>query len=298
MVSLRRRILDYSLAGFLLLVPAAILYANAKNPNDLNAFDEAVLRVSSPLQSGAAWVIGGVGGAWDRYLWLVDVEEENRELRSENQRLRRELATAQRRSVDTEDLEHLVGLKRRTAAETIGARVIAASINSYFRVVRVRLDRGESEVVTGMPVIGPQGLVGRIHHVYGDYADVLLVTDPQSAIDVVISRTGGRGILTGLSRDDTYRAEIDYLERDTPVEVGDEITTSGLGSAFPAGVLVGTIAAIKSKEYGLYQEVEVTPSVDFSKLDSVLVLLAPPPPPDPDAGESKRSPQAYGVRPF
>jgi rod shape-determining protein MreC len=127
---------------------------------------------------------------------------------------------------------------------------------------------------------------------------VLLVTDPQSSIDVRIPRTGGRGVLTGLSRDDAYRAEIEYLERDNEVQVGDQIVTSGLGTSLPAGIPVGKIARVTTTDYGLYQEVEVAPAVDFSALKNVLIVLAPPPPADPGADESRRSGRAFGARPF
>lgn len=298
MKTLRRRILDYSLAVLLLVVPCLILYSSLKNPDKLNGFDHAVLRVSSPLQAGMSWVIGGATGVWNRYVWLVDVEEENAELRAENLRLRRELAEARRTTSDTETLESLIDLKRSTTAETIGARITTASTNSHFRVVRIKVDRGASEVEPGMPVIDDSGLVGRIENVYGDYSDVLLVTDPQSSIDVRIPRTGGRGVLTGLSREDKYAAEIEYLERDKLVKVGDLIVTSGLGTSLPEGIPVGKIAAVNTTDYGLYQEVEVTPTVDFSALESVLIVLAPPPPADPDADKPKRSGRAFGARPF
>jgi rod shape-determining protein MreC len=295
---LRRRILDYGLAGLLLLVPCVVLYAGLKNPARLNGFDQAVLRISSPLQAGASWVIGGLGSVWNRYIWLADVEEENDELRRENERLRRRLAAAERQVADTELLESLIRVERRTAAETVGARVVSASVNPYFRVMRLQLDRGQGEVEPGMPVIDVDGLVGRVATVYGDYSDVLLINDPQSSIDVVIPRTGSRGVLTGLAREDAYRAEIEYLERDKEVKVGDAVVTSGLGSSVPAGIPVGEIVAVKTKEYGLYQEVEVAPSVDFSALHTVLVVLAPPPPADPDAGQRKKSAPAFGERPF
>jgi rod shape-determining protein MreC len=298
MKTLKRRILDYGLAGLLLLVPCVILYAGLKQPERRNGFDQAVLRISSPIQAACSWVIEGFGSIWNNYVVLVDVEDENDELRKENERLRRELGAARRAAADARQLGSLVKLKEHTNAETVGARIVSASVNPHFRVLRLKLDRGEGSVQPGMPVIVADGLVGRIETVYGDYSDVLLATDPQSSIDVVIPRTGGRGVLTGLAKDDAYRAEIEYLERDKAVRQGDEVVTSGLGGSLPAGITVGKIAAVNTKEYGLYQEVEVQSSVDFSALELVLVVLAPPPPADPDAGRRTKSPPAFGAKPF
>jgi len=299
----RRRMVDWSLAGLLLLLPALILRSSLKT-GELSRFDEAVLRVSSPLESAVSWVVEGVGGAWSHYVALVDVEKENRELRAENDKLRKELAQMSRRAFDAEALEQLVELKKRTPADTLGARVIAASTSPFFRVVRIRIDRGDHEVAQDMPVVSADGLVGRIKHVYGGHADVVLLSDAESAVDVVIPATGGRGVLKGLGRDDSYACKIAWLERSGDpagkgaVHVGDKVVTSGLGGAFPAGITVGTVSAVKSSDYKMFQSVEVQPAVDFSGLRAVMVLLAPPPPPDPDAGEHKKSEPAFGVRPL
>ena len=295
---IKRRILDYGLSAILLIIPVLLLHSNLKNPENVNAFDQAVLRVSSPLQKAASWVIEGMGGLFTRYVVLIDIEEENDELRRENRRLREELAKAKRRAADAEVLEQLVGLRRRTPADTIGARVIAASSNPYFRVSRITIDRGEDEIEPGMPVINQHGLVGRVGRVYGLYADVLLTSDPSSSIYVKVQRTGSQGALRGLGRDDSYACEIEMLERGKePVQENDIIVTSGLGE-FPAGIEVGRVAKVTTKDYGMFQEVEVTPVVDFSNLESVIILLAPPPSPDPNGGKRLRSERAFGAEPF
>lgn len=294
----KRRHLDYALAGLLLLLPAIILRSSLRDPASQNGFDRAVLRISSPLQAAASWVVGGIGDLFSDYVWLVDVEDENDELRAVNLRLREELGQLRGAAADLEVLEELVDLKRNTQAESAAAHVIGSSINSHFRVNRVRIDRGDTQVEVGMPVISAEGLVGRILHSYGSHSDVLLVTDPQSSVDVVIEETGGRGLLKGLASDDSYSCEIEYLEQGKAVRVGDLVKTSGLGKHFPEGLLVGVIASVDSARHGLYQKVSVRPAVEFSSLDTVLILLAPPPPADPDRAQDRQSEAAHGVEPF
>ncbi len=303
-MTLRRRLVDWGLAALFLVLPALVLRASLRAPGEAGAVDEAVLRVSAPLQAGVSWLVDGVGGLWHGYLALVDVEDENRELRAENERLRRELAAMARRAFDVAALEEVAVLKRELPADTVGARVIAASLSPGFRVVRLRVDRGAGEVEPGMPVISSQGLVGRIQEAYGGHAEVLLTTDPRSAVEVVVQRTGGLGILRGTGSPDRYACRIEWLERgsdpaaDVTVQVGDEIFTSGLGGAFPAGLKVGTVRAVSTKDYGMFQEVDVAPAVAFSRLRAVLVLLAPPPPPDPGGARRERSRPAHDVRPY
>ena len=158
-MTFKRRYVDYAIAGLLLLLPAILLRSSLKSPESLGGFDKAVLRVSAPLQAAAFWVVSGIGGYWGDYLWLVDVEDENDRLRISNLRLREELGHASRDAARLYELEDLLELKGRTQAETAAAHVISSSINSHFRVNRIRIDRSGEQVEVGMPVISAEGLV-------------------------------------------------------------------------------------------------------------------------------------------
>jgi rod shape-determining protein MreC len=299
-VTLRRRLVDWSLTGLLVLLPALVLRASLSRGTP-SGLDSALLRITAPLEAGVSYVVEGIGHLWSRYVALVDTESENRELRDENDKLRKQLAMMTRRAFDVEALEDLAVVKRRTPADTLGARVIGAPLSPQFRVIRIRIDRGDRDVAQGMPVITGTGPVGRIDKVYGDYADVVLVSDPSSSIEVLIPRTGGRGMLTGLGRPDSYACTIGWLEKQaspaSKIEVGDEIVTSGLGASFPPGLVVGKVSKVAHDD-GMFQRVEVEPAVDVSRVRAVEVLLAPPPPPDPDAKTKKRSEPAFGGRPL
>jgi rod shape-determining protein MreC len=317
-MTLRRRLVDWSLTGVLILLPALVLRASLSRGTP-SALDQALLRITAPLETGVSWVVEGIGGTWSRYVALIDIEAENRELRDNNERLRKDLAAMTRKAYDVAALEDLAVVKKRTPADTLGARVIGAPLSPQFRVLRLKIDRGDHEVATDMPVITSEGPVGRVDKVYGDYADVVLISDPSSRIDVVIRDplqpatqatgvtgvNGARGLLVGLGRADSYACKIEWLERqgrpspgpDATLKVGDEVVTSGLGASFPAGIVVGKVAKIIGDD-GMFQSVEVSPSVDVSRVRAVMVLLAPPPPPDPDAKSRRRSEPAFGARPL
>jgi rod shape-determining protein MreC len=311
-MTLRRRLVDWSLTGILILLPALVLRASLSRGTP-SALDLALLRITAPLETGVSWVVEGIGGIWSSYVALADIESENRELREDNERLRKELTAMTRKANDVAALEDLAVVKKRTPADTLGARVIGAPLSPQFRVLRLKIDRGMREVATDMPVITSEGPVGRIAKVYGDYADVVLISDPSSRIDVVIRDPsqpatqghGARGLLVGMGRRDSYACKIEWLERqgrpvsgpDGKVKIGDEVVTSGLGASFPAGLVVGKIGKIIGDD-GMFQSVEVIPAVDVSRVRAVMVLLAPPPPPDPDAKSRRRSEPAFGVRPL
>jgi rod shape-determining protein MreC len=293
-VNPRRRLIDYVVAAVLVAIPVVFLNANFRDPGKVNGFDRFVLKISAPLQRGVGWVIDGVAGAWHHYVWLVDVQKENDELRRENERLHRLLADATRQAHDASELAGLVELKQRLPAQSVGARVVAAGTNAYFRVTRIVLDRGEGEIQPGMPVVAPEGVVGRIHRVYGRYADVLLAVDPLSSIDVVLPRTNSRGVLKGVGGDNAYACKVAYLVRNDEVKEDDMVVTSGLGGVFPRDIPVGRVKKTEKNDYGMYLDVDVTPVVDFSHLSAVLVILAPPPPPDPTAKTKKTPEPGFG----
>lgn len=295
-MTLRRRLVDWSLAAMLLVVPALVLRASLSH-GELSAFDKAIVRVTAPLEAGVSWIVEGIGGWWDRYVALVDVEKENRELRADNERLRKQLAAMTRRAFDVEALEDLAVVKRRVEADAIGARVIGAPLSPQFRVLRLRIDRGAPQLAQDMPVIVGDGPVGHIDKVYGDYADVRLISDPASSVDVVIKRTGARAVVKGLGRADSYACTLDALEKqqkpEDKAQVGDEVVTSGLGASFPPGLVLGKVSKVLGDD-GMLQNVEVEPTVDVSRVRAVMILLAPPPPPDPDAKVRKKSEPAFG----
>jgi rod shape-determining protein MreC len=288
MTSTSKRVREGLFVAGILLLAIITLRMSAKNPGDLSTLDRGVLRIVSPAQSAMSYVARGIAGVAGRFVELAHARAENHELAKENARLRAELAQAKRLADESGRYQRLLGLRDQTPAETIAARIISIDASPYFRVARVELDRGEGVVKRGMPVLTPEGVVGRIGQVSGKTSNIMLLVDPRSAIDVVVPRTGGRGILRGKSGENGYRCSIEYLTQGQAAQVGDKVVTSGLGGAFPRDLPVGKVTAVLPGAAGLFQDVEVTPDVDFARLSEVLVVAAPPPAPDPDAGSPRR----------
>jgi rod shape-determining protein MreC len=213
----------------------------------------------------------------EEYVYLVDVHADNDNLRAENDALLREMRTLRADAQRVAQLEELLGLRERVGTETRSARVIAKDISPSFRVVRLAVDEGaQAGVRAGMPVVANEGLVGQIRRVSDRFADVLLTIDPESRVDVVVGDTRARGRLEGLGERGRYRCRIQFDRTEDEVEVGDEVFTSGLGKKFPPSILIGYVSKITDSEFGLHQEGEVTPAVDFTRLDEVLILTSGP----------------------
>lgn len=257
----------------LLIIPFLFLSANLSDPADTSIIDDAFLQLSRPVQYVATETADAVSGVVEEYVYLVDVKRDNERLRLDAARLEEENRLLRTEAHENQRLRDLLALRERLRGDTIAARVISKEISPYFRVVRLRLDRGARDRVrAGMPVVSSQGLVGQVRRTFGRHADVRLTVDRESAVDVIVQRTGARGVLRGTGESDRYAARIQYLQRDDEIEVGDEVYTSGLGRRFPASILVGRVSRVERAEFGLYQEVEVAPTVDFSALEEVLVL--------------------------
>jgi rod shape-determining protein MreC len=274
-MNLYRRFRDAVLCIALLALPFFVLRANLRNPSSTNGLDRLILEASAPIQYAATQLAQGVSGILQEYVYLIDVKRENDRLREENARLRDDNFRLASDAAENKRLRRLLDLRDEIRGSLLSAQVIGKEVSPFFRVTRVVLDRGERDRLRpGMPVITAEGLVGQVRRTWGRYADVLLTADKTSAIDVVIQRTGARGMLKGTGSEEDYVCQLEELSREDDVKPGDLVVTSGLGQRFPASILVGRIDKIVKRDYGLYQEARVSPAVHFSRLEEVLIMTA------------------------
>lgn len=272
-MSLFRRIRDAAACVVLLALPFFFLRANLRDPSTTSVIDRLVLQASAPIQYVAAQLAVGASGVIEEYVYLVEVKRDNERLRADNARLREANAKLQAHAAENSRLRRLLQLRDQLRGAVLSAQVIGKEASPYFRVNRIRLDRGERDRVRdGAPVVTPDGLVGQVRRTWGRYSDVLLTVDKTSAVDVVAQRSGARGILRGTGSDEHYTCKLEKIPREADLQVGDIIVTSGLGQRFPASIVVGSVAEVSKPEFGLYQDALVTPAADFSRLREVLIM--------------------------
>lgn len=263
----------------LLLVLAPILMLSTSAGAGVGGSASGATRVGvaglSWAQLGSQRILGGITG-WFGGLVGGDLAAENATLRQEVARLQEEKTRLIGVLQENERLRRLVGFKRkRDDFELVPARVVARDVTPYFRVLKVSL-QADAELKPRMPVVVAEGVVGQIHRVYGRFADVIVVSDPRSRIDVLSQRTRARGVVEGLGHERDYMARIGYLSEKDQVREGDVMVTSGMGGVFPRELVVGRIAEIEQAERGLFQEARIEPSVDFSRLEEVFVVVSEP----------------------
>jgi len=289
-MNLFKRLRDTVLVVLLLALPFFFLRSSIRRPEELNAVDRTILKVAAPLQYAAAALSRGISSVVGQYVYLVYVKSDNDRLVYENARLRssqRELADA---LAENRRLRRLLGLRDTVQRETVSALVVAKDTTEYFRVWHLTIDAPNAAVRPDMPVISLDGAVGTVLRVAGHDADVQLTVDSGFGVDVVVERTGARGFVRGSGDRSKYAVRVEYVPRSDLVEVGDLLVTSGVGCRFPKGIPVARISRVVRRDFGIYQTVEAEPSVDFSRLEEVLVVLT-------DASEcDQREPQG-GRRP-
>lgn len=247
--------------------------SNSKSVRDHNLFDRAVMFISAPAQWLVVASLDGFSNVWHHYVALTDVQSENDLLKAENGRLRAEVAAREEIRHENDRLRLLVGIRERSpAVKMVFAQVIGASPSPLFRPLRI--DRGLKDgLELGAAVVSHDGVVGRVTALGDYYADVMLLVDASSSIDVLVQRTRARARVRGQGGDDGLGIDVQYLARTADVEPGDILVTSGLSKVFPKGLPVGRVISVERRAFGLYQRATVHPSVDFGRIEAVMVVL-------------------------
>lgn len=270
MLELLRKYRTPLLAGCLVLAALLFYSAHLRQKDTANAFERVVLGITAPVQRGMDAVVDAVAGVGSRFLGVFGSSQELARLAAENRRLRSELERLEEVRLENERLSRLLEFREATdiQARALPARVIAEDASSWFRTIVI--DRGRKDgVEEGLSVVVAEGVVGRVIKSAAAESRVLLITDASSALAGLVQRSRARGVCRG--RGDLLA--FDFAMHWEEIEVGDLIVTSGMGGVFPKGLSVGTVKRVELNENGLFQSVEVTPAVDFYRLEEVLVLL-------------------------
>ena len=148
------------------------------------------------------------------------------------------------------------------------ARVLSRAPTNYASALTIDLG-SEHGIKPGMPVVTERGLVGRILKVGPTTATVLPLTDPSSGVQALVQRNRAVGVVSGQPG---AAPIMDYLPQDADISVGDLVITSGLGGAFPKNLVIGQITEVKKRDFDMFQQATIRPTVDFDKLEFVLVI--------------------------
>jgi len=222
------------------------------------------------VQRGAAGLTGSIRDAWSGYGNLRGVRAENEALRRQLGELQVQFQQERALAGRARQLELLLGFQKKLHVQTIPASVIGASASLDFRGITI--DRGTNTGVSAnMAVIAPTGLVGRIVTPTTHASKVQLLIDRNAAAGALVERSRAQGIVIGSGVD---MLRMDFVPATADVKVGDEIVTSGVDGIYPKGFAIGKVEQVDNGN-GIYKAIRVRPSVEFNRLEEVLIVRAP-----------------------
>jgi rod shape-determining protein MreC len=225
----------------------------------------------APLERGTTAVRRAITGRWQDLRDLMGAREENRHLRGLVEQLQQRVDHLAELDLENARLRQLLDVRDTLQGDLLTARVIGRDATGLSRTLLI--GRGERDgVVKGGAVLAAGGVVGQVFLASSDAARVLLISDHNSGVDALVQRTRARGIVQGTV---DAGCGLKYVKRTEDVQVGDTVVTSGLDGIFPKGLPLGQVTAIDKRGRGLFQYAEITPRVDFDRLEEVLVARGP-----------------------
>lgn len=203
-----------------------------------------------------------------RILPFASFREENALLRRRIDYLTMKLEEARLVAAENDRLKELLNFRKAIPYTTIPAQVIGRDASNWSNSIII--DKGSNHGLRqNKAAISVKGLVGRVVEVGKVSSRILLITDPNSKVGVVIQRNRQGGILVG--RPDG-KCRMIYIALDSDVLPGDRVITAGLGYIFPKDILVGEIIKVEKEPARLYKSAVIRPAQDLSKVEEVLCL--------------------------
>ncbi|NIM95953.1 MAG: rod shape-determining protein MreC [Anaerolineales bacterium] len=255
------------MAAALILVAAAIILLS--EGGIIKAGQDLVLRPISGLQSWIAVRYSAFSDLLSSPSDLAALRSRNAELELEVAQLQQEIIALQEQVAEANILSALLDYAR-TEPENryLAADVIGKDTSPFLRSIWI--GRGsDAGIMKGMPVVTERGLVGRVAEVFATSARIQLITDPELAVNVRMQTSRADGVLAPQLSGELW---IDMIEQEADIAPGELVLTSGLGGNYPSNIPVGEVISVRKRDYEIFQQAVIQPSVDTDDLDIVLVI--------------------------
>lgn len=271
----RRKVLFIQLSQIRLLAKKfaiVILFLSAFVMMLINKTDTVIIEktssmatdVVSPLIDVLVVPARTLAGVFDYFRDLSKIYDDNRKLRAENNRL--QIVSDKVRALEIENklLAKLLNYTPPPNAKFVTARVIVEEGDAFSHSIIAYTGR-DSGVKKGQVVMSDNGVIGRVDKPGKMYSKIILITDINSKIPVMVERTRVRGILSG---DNTTVPKMIFIPLSAKLTVGDRIITSGVAGVFPPGLPIGKISSIeknsvKIKTFGNLDRLEYVKIIDY-----------------------------------
>lgn len=268
MAPLKKNLKSLILLAVLVVICLVVLTVTLR---ETQVFDRLRTNLSdffAPVQEKTFSVFQPVIGFFVSVKDYTGLAEKLREVEEENARLQASYSENINLRVENNALRELIGLEVRSEHETVPAKVIGYSNNTWQSEVILNVGR-EKGVLEDMAVIDEKGLIGIIVFSADESCRVRLLHDPSTSIGARVLSSRNTGIIIGSQEKKVF---LDYYPNQEPIFKGDTIITSELSELVPGELLIGRVASISSSREQAYRTIEVEPFADFSSLEYVLVI--------------------------
>ena len=246
-----------------------LISAQVTSKSGVPVLETITMGTLAEVQRGTASVLGGVRHTWNSYLALRGVQADNDALRNELAHAQVELQQQRALAGRSRSLEAILDLRSSLEVQTAAARIIGAAASPELRTVTI--DKGSMHgIKVDMPVISPSGVVGRVVVAGSRASRVQLIVDRNAAAGALVERSRAQGVAVGVG---DGRLRLDYVSQTADVTAGDVLVTSGIDGIYPKGFVIGRVDSVQ--RVGAYPSISMSPAVDFSRIEDVLVVLTP-----------------------
>lgn len=263
----------FFIAALSIAVFAVILTATLPAMGVTDPVRDVINTLSVPFRYVGVAIGDSIDGFKKYFSAIDELYEENSKLKDEINRLEGELADANGVREENERLKEYLGIKKLYPDfELTEALIIGSESENYMTVMT--LNKGKNHGIdVGMAVIVEEGLVGSVFEVGSNWCKVRALHEASASVGACIPRSGEIGIVSGdIALKDRGECYLGYLSADADVEVDDTVYTSGIGSVYPEGLLIGKVTEVKPNDSLRTKEATVSLAVDFTDLKYVLII--------------------------
>ena len=254
---------------FVLIVSFWAMAKRSPKLDEVSYFESVMIDVLAPVQRGVTSFRLNISTFFNDYFLNIEASKENEKLRMELADYRGRVFAFEEIIEENRRLKKLLEFGSEIPYRKVLSRVVSWDASSDAKVIRINKGAAHG-VKLQAPVVTSQGLVGYVYRLTENFSDILTIVDSNNRVDALIKRVRSHGIVEG---NNAGKMLVKYVSRSEPIVLGDVVMTSGLGNVYPKGLFVGKVTRIAREIYGITQSIEVTPSVDFNRLEEVIVLV-------------------------
>jgi rod shape-determining protein MreC len=266
--------------GLVFLISILCLWLEKKNHLFYSTRSTMTL-VISPIQEFATYTAKELRLFFEGYFLLLNVQKQYIKISVENEKLKNQLIDYELLKKELRLLkENQKIIEKQKELQMIPAQIISRPKNDFLQTMRLLIKIPQSldqmEIKVNMPVIAQGFVIGKIHKIKDQYAEIMLLNDVRSSVNIVLEYSRIQGLLLGQGAQENYLARLNDMQRKNKMLLGERAITTGDDGIFPAGLCVGVLNEILPQNQGLFYEGKIKPLISVDQLAQVWIVVNHP----------------------